>query len=716
MAGLEPKPWPSALRPQWRSLWSKKPLDCLPFLPEDNQLLPDADPYFAEAASEAVGELLQMRFPRFLSHVLYEGSVAQLIQTYLAHCHRPFDAAAGSVAEPPERLEQLSVRALALVLRLFDEGEYGLVGEEGAAPDDVERAYAEVLRKAGAVSAARVLDVVAIYGQSNRDAVGRWLDAVLRVLPEVGAQLSALGAQLSQILGELRSASAAADAPERVADLRSFLLDALMSAALLLDLRPPLARSLLSGDARLLAACCECAASTLPALSKGDASSSGALDRCAAALDRLSRSLLLDGIVAPLLEASRGALETFEADAAAAAAAAAADADGAKALVGRIIAADAAASAAVAECVRAMETSPSSGLLASARGALSQLGGRALAAGSAAAAAAAAPAAAVDGALRESASSVCAIFPDIGIAFAEKLLLSFGSDVDAAVAALMDGRLPPQLEGLDRRSGEPQAPPPAPAAAPPAAAQSGGGDSGASPQKKKKKKKKSKWLRGDMDASKDLEFMRAQRRIVAQMERDAAVEDLVGAMDAAEERKGEGEGRRVGAVEYEDEYDDQWDDVALSRAVQGSMGSTERELQAMKEVNAALRKREEEKSFWEDLKNTNERGQRNPGAFGGDRLPSGRRARARALRERAEREAQQAEDGAAEAKAAGAEATGKKGEAKAKAKAKGGGGGQPPASGLTERQLRRKGKNKAKVGNHHRRDRAASKQRRAMGL
>ena len=129
MAGLEPKPWPSALRPQWRSLWSKKPLDCLPFLPEDNQLLPDADPYFAEAASEAVGELLQMRFPRFLSHVLYEGSVAQLIQTYLAHCHRPFDAAAGSVAEPPERLEQLSVRALALVLRLFDEGEYGLVGE-----------------------------------------------------------------------------------------------------------------------------------------------------------------------------------------------------------------------------------------------------------------------------------------------------------------------------------------------------------------------------------------------------------------------------------------------------------------------------------------------------------------------------------------------------------------------------------------------------------
>ncbi len=76
---------------EWEELHKKRQFNLQPFLPVDNDEVLDGEFDWAEHASEALGELLRMRFPRFASHALFDAELHAFLDSFLRHCRRPYD-------------------------------------------------------------------------------------------------------------------------------------------------------------------------------------------------------------------------------------------------------------------------------------------------------------------------------------------------------------------------------------------------------------------------------------------------------------------------------------------------------------------------------------------------------------------------------------------------------------------------------------------------
>lgn len=261
------------------------------------------------------------------------------------------------------------------------------------------------------------------------------------------------------------------------------------------------------------------------------------------------------------------------------------------------------------------------------------------------------------------------VLPGLGDGYIETVLSYFKGDVSSAVTSLLDpSSLPPTLQLLDSKL----------------------------PARRKETSTSTAYELDDPEA----------KQIVK--ERFKALE---------EQQEAEAFALTVVHNEYDDDYDDQYDGMDAGGDL-GGKGSTydDVDISQIKIYNRIARETEREQEFWTESRNTNHRPAKQPATTGseaedhaedvgkvyrgGDKIKGGRVL---------------GPDGKALPRQRGGKKTSNPPIGNGEQKKAGQGNQETPSDEMSKIQKRRKNDNKAKIGNHHRKDRAQKKQT-AAGL
>eukprot|EP00873_Tetraselmis_striata_P000037 jgi/Tetstr1/420301/TSEL_011422.t1 len=566
----------------------------LPFLPQDNGAA--AGDSGAEAAVDAIsadlGALLAAPRRAFWAALAGDDSLAACLDSFLRFRRRPHDrtaADAGGLVDESAAMLLLSKRVFMVLLR-------AVTVEAGEGPSRQQQA--EILRSRRLLDAAALMDAAALYGHDNPELTGRLCAGAFQLQPELRGDVSAAAAIVTGNLQEVEArctgalqqaqrAGAAAD-PVLLAGLRDgaeYLKDAAATLASLVGAHPPAAALLLpEGEGGTEAAMLSLLARLHDQLLPGMASTmqAGSPEHAAT----LAAQSSLQCLAWVLL--NERFLQAQPADPAAATAAGeqlltllggAADGGTARGggpgllealhahwgAGGAVLEAAAAGSIALDDAqldyLMALLAVPDAAAKLAAHGARAAAGGSAPhggtsggSASSSAAAAAATDAAAVLDTMAPLIAQVKEMLPDFGDGYLEAVLEANGCNVERAINCLLEGAVPAHLEKLDT-----QAPRVAPAAA--AARNKGKQPSGGGGQLS--------WsaLRENADSARPPRagpaVPGAQRRGAGKAV-DRATRNLFDERGAERAATRRAVLARMEAMEmeYEDEYDDSYDDLA----------------------------------------------------------------------------------------------------------------------------------------------------------
>ena len=299
------------------------------------------------------------------------------------------------------------------------------------------------------------------------------------------------------------------------------------------------------------------------------------------------------------------------------------------------------------------------------------------------------------------------VLPNLGAGYVETALAVYSLDASRTVSALLEAEadpstLHPRLRAVDKSLG--------------------------------RRKKESK---GTYDAGDDDEAREVQKNRLREMEKQA-----------------EKEAYNIALIErddmYNDDYDDQYDGIGDDAGAAGEVGGADGglydvDLDAMKDYNRIRREEEKEAAFWEESRNLNranrlggkgkskrssddegndgeegdggdqqERKYRGPDKGKGGRVigPDGRYLPIKKGGKKGKKQqAAKQDNGGGDSKQQNG---GKQHQGKASGSGSGGSGGGGSTDNMSKIQKRRKDANKAKIGNHHRKERALKKAGRGM--
>ncbi|CAM9426021.1 unnamed protein product [Chrysoparadoxa australica] len=202
------------------------------FLPQDNNLGagPDAAGHdeCIRRANLALGELLQLPFPRFLCCLSSHMRVRALIESFLRWRRRPFEeeAEAAAVAMESQGIQQLTRRVLTLLLRLVGNDELVELGKAGATEAEVRAAYGHVLEGIRLLAVPNILDLSAIYAQANQALVSSLLQRLVPLRPGLASEMRAAGVAIAATLSSIKHQAAGGVKKEAEAeDLLVYLAD-----------------------------------------------------------------------------------------------------------------------------------------------------------------------------------------------------------------------------------------------------------------------------------------------------------------------------------------------------------------------------------------------------------------------------------------------------------------------------------------------------------
>lgn len=191
-------------------------LGILPFMPSDNvgtgeELPPDIDPAdrlaFLELFREQLQKLLKMKFHIFWSQFIYDEQVRKALDSYLRFCLRSHDVARSQSEEGESMLvleegtlaTDISRCALAVFLRLSRPQE---TPHEFISPQK----YGEIILDNRIFDIPKLIDICAIYGDSNRSTVTKIVHSVFSHQPRLKAEFEK--AVVGHMLGGLHQCCA----------------------------------------------------------------------------------------------------------------------------------------------------------------------------------------------------------------------------------------------------------------------------------------------------------------------------------------------------------------------------------------------------------------------------------------------------------------------------------------------------------------------------
>ena len=252
------------------------------------------------------------------------------------------------------------------------------------------------------------------------------------------------------------------------------------------------------------------------------------------------------------------------------------------------------------------------------------------------------------------------VLPDLGDGYVETALSSYQGDVSQTVAALLEGEsnpasLPSALRMIDKKLPG-------------------------------RKREPSVLTKQDDEEARRV----AKERVAAMEKREEAEAYALAALNN----------------EYNDDYDDQYDELDGGAKLGGTGGTYDDvDLSTIRTYNRVARASEQESAFWEDSRNRNREGKAGRGGgggggggakkFGPDKIKGGRVV--------------DADGKVVQRQKGGKKGRQQKANAAAAAKADAPTRGPEASANMSKIQKRRKNDNKAKVGNHNRKDRAQKK-------
>ncbi|KAG6612019.1 Ubiquitin system component Cue [Phytophthora cinnamomi] len=289
-------------------------------------------------------------------------------------------------------------------------------------------------------------------------------------------------------------------------------------------------------------------------------------------------------------------------------------------------------------------------------------------------------------------------FPDLGEGYVELCLLSSNLQVEVVINFLLESNPPPVLIDVtqDLKRSDPEfvrleaqitgTPAPAPKV-----------------EESKKLDPSRVWVgKKSMEKTYDPQIAKKDQQLVEKMKQLVDMyedEDEYGAMAGGEGSYGGRDDGIAALDEYDDDYNDEFDDFVPFSVRDGGSADDQ---DAIREQNRRMRLKEEKDAFWEGMRNRNHE---NPLNSAGDEE-----------NEEEEKEAAQSSEGKqSRPNSAGGPSPGSSGQKQksTRRKDKRQGAEKKPDEPLTpqqiQRQRARKDKNKAKVANHNRKDRAMKK-------
>lgn len=174
----------------------KSDLGMLPFTPGDNvggaEDGDDIDPQdrleYLQMFNEQLGQLLRLKFHVFWSQMIYDDKVRRVLDSYLRFCLRSHDACAGQatgatnggvdlVADESRKVSrEISRRVLSVYVRLSRP-------QESVHEFISDGKFAQVIYEHNVFDVPKLIDLCAIYGDSNRIAVTKIVHAVFMHQP-----------------------------------------------------------------------------------------------------------------------------------------------------------------------------------------------------------------------------------------------------------------------------------------------------------------------------------------------------------------------------------------------------------------------------------------------------------------------------------------------------------------------------------------------------
>jgi activating signal cointegrator complex subunit 2 len=655
-----------------------------------------APPLHALLAAPSAREALNFGLPA--PPVVHDAQLAACVDSYLRFKARPHDLGAEAVAS-----DQDSALARPVVLLYL----------RAATPTGDAAAHASLLRRCRLVGVPQLLDFAALFGPSNTQLVARVFTGLLAAAPWLREGIAAAGAaaaenllQLAQRCADVCEAPSDGDSLREVLDAAIYFADCGATFAALVTCCPAAASDLLSGDgASLLHSLAVVYDNALEALSHADfgpqsPAFQAAVTRAQAAVARATWALLRAAFLDP---GAGTAASRREALTLSVLSMSSAEAGGGR-LLSRLGGCHDIA-AVLADAQLGLDATQRAQLLASF-------------AHNAGPARDAAPAG-NDAQLQSRIAAVRDVLPDYGDGFVAACLDALGQDAERVMAALLDGSLPAAVAGLDTRltltayrgaagpsrreqpprSGRPVPKPRVPAPVPAAAGY-------------RKHAQRYAWQRDEaleLLETRDADVINAARlaAVAAECEAGTDAADAEGAWPRSLQPLG-------ASNEYDDDFDDEDDSqwgvpaprLASDDDAEAGGGATAGEA-AVPTTSAGSRK------FW--LFEGRVYTYAKPGATLvqaasaeaahaiGQAAAAAEKAQIHGLGEGGNRAAP---GPAAAPREAGGRGDGGEG-------GRGDGGG--PGRGRGRGSFARKEQNKGAVGNHHRRDRAAAKQRVLLG-
>lgn len=155
------------------SLWSKRPLNFQPFLPEDNSPDITSNSYaWLQHQSKELSWLLHLKFPKFVSYVLYDPNLRNFLDSFLRYRSRPYDNEINQTNKH-ELLTLLDKRIFFLFARLTTYQEIEALVSSNFSIKNVGKLnqscqFGELVSgETGVLSLPKLMDFVAIYHLSN---------------------------------------------------------------------------------------------------------------------------------------------------------------------------------------------------------------------------------------------------------------------------------------------------------------------------------------------------------------------------------------------------------------------------------------------------------------------------------------------------------------------------------------------------------------------
>mmetsp|Transcript_57339 Transcript_57339/g.166453 ORF Transcript_57339/g.166453 Transcript_57339/m.166453 type:complete len:755 (-) Transcript_57339:119-2383(-) len=175
----------------------KSDLGLLPFTPDDNvgpvEVGGEVDPQdrleYLQMFNDQLAQLLRLKFHVFWSQMIHDDKVRRCLDSYLRFCLRSYDACAAEGGSPQARggqdlvadgsqkvAREISRRVLAVYVRLSRP-------QESAHEFISDGKFAQVIYEHNLFDIPKLIDLCAIYGDTNRTAVTKIVHSVFRHQP-----------------------------------------------------------------------------------------------------------------------------------------------------------------------------------------------------------------------------------------------------------------------------------------------------------------------------------------------------------------------------------------------------------------------------------------------------------------------------------------------------------------------------------------------------